>query len=241
MTGRYEAGNTVAYEYAGLDQTELLGIDSTYGERWYAYGRTDANGLPVIEAYTGTAGEHFVLRDPQGTPLLLDSDSGEATFLATDGLGSVAATVNADGTHTASYTYSPDGATTVANHTGYDVAAANPFTYAGGTTDLHPASDLLHLGHRWYDTTDARFTQQDPIETLADPRRANRYEYANGNSINYVDPTGLIPWACIGSLISFGGSVVGAVGAAASGVGAAFAGALFWYGLNSALAVDSCS
>ena len=45
---------------------------------------------------------------------------------------------------------------------------------------------------RWYDPVTGRFTQQDSLETLADPTRANRYEYAASNPLNYIDPTGLI-------------------------------------------------
>jgi RHS repeat-associated protein len=64
----------------------------------------------------------------------------------------------------------------------------DPFRYAGGTYDY--TSDLIKFGQRWYDPDTGCFTQQDSIETLADPSRANRYQYAGGNPVNYVDPTG---------------------------------------------------
>ncbi|WP_104529212.1 RHS repeat-associated core domain-containing protein [Blastococcus saxobsidens] len=63
------------------------------------------------------------------------------------------------------------------------------FSYAGGFDD--PRSALVHFGQGWYDPTTGRFTQQDSLETLADPTRANRYEYAAGKPINYIYPTGL--------------------------------------------------
>jgi RHS repeat-associated protein len=62
-------------------------------------------------------------------------------------------------------------------------------TPPGGTYD--PGSKLMHFGQRWCDPTTGRFTQQDSLESLANPSRANRYEYAGGDPVNYVDPAGL--------------------------------------------------
>ncbi|RBY92113.1 hypothetical protein DQ244_07345 [Blastococcus sp. TBT05-19] len=63
------------------------------------------------------------------------------------------------------------------------------YGYAGGLRDT--SGHLMHYGMRWYDPITGRFTQQDSLETLADPTRSNRYEYAASNPTNYIDPTGL--------------------------------------------------
>ena len=91
------------------------------------------------------------------------------------------------------------------------------YGYAGGFDD--PTSGLVHFGQRWYDPTTGRWTQQDALETLADPTRANRYEYANSNPINYVDPTGRLSVG--GTIAAVAGGAIGGALAAAACVGTA--------------------
>lgn len=81
---------------------------------------------------------------------------------------------------------------------------------------------------RWYDPGTGRWTQQDSLETLLDPSRSNRYEYAAGNPVNYVDPTGrdfgdFLQGAstALGVAATFAGPYSLAVGAVAAGVGVA--------------------
>ena len=97
--------------------------------------------------------------------------------------------INHNGTTTTLYSYDAWGTQTGAAQNGSGIAAYQLYGYTGGIPDL--VNGLLHLGHRWYDTTTGRFTQRDDIQTLANPSRANRYQYAASNPINYVDPAGL--------------------------------------------------
>ncbi|MGY2005062.1 RHS repeat-associated core domain-containing protein [Blastococcus sp. SYSU DS1024] len=83
----------------------------------------------------------------------------------------------------------PYGQVAEANLTGNAVTALTPYRFAGGMYD-RAAPAYVKFGMRWYDAGIGRFTQQDSLETLADPSRANRNEYAAGNPINSVDPTG---------------------------------------------------
>lgn len=189
-TAGYNAANQMttqgpgSYSYAGTDQTELV---SDPNGRTYTYGRTSpTTGLPLIESFTDGGASYSYLYDPQGTPLAIEASSTH--YLALDGLGSVLAAINNTGSVTATYAYDPWGNTTATAQNGSGIVHIQLYGYTGGITD--PASDLLHLGHRWYDPTTGRFTQMDSIVTLADPTRANRYEYAGDNPIDLVDPSG---------------------------------------------------
>ncbi|WP_346621074.1 hypothetical protein [Blastococcus montanus] len=128
----------------------------------YGYGRTGDTGLPLVESYaSGSNANHYVY-DPQGTPLALLAYTGQTHYLALDGLGSAVGMINQSATHTAAYSHDPYGQVTANSPTG------------GGAHNVNIY----------------RFIQQDSLETLADPTRANRYEYAAGNPVNYVDPVG---------------------------------------------------
>ncbi|MCF6746713.1 RHS repeat-associated core domain-containing protein [Blastococcus sp. KM273128] len=216
MTRLATSTTTSAYTYAGADQTELIRETRADGlNNVYAYGRTDANGIPLVKAHTvglntldNTA---FLVHDPQGTPIALRTPDGQVHYYAQDGLGSVTHLTNQDGATTGTYSYDPwGGSTTGQNAVG--VTRFNPYGYAGGIDD--PNSTLVHFAKRWYDPATGRFTQPDSLETLGDPSRANRYEYAASNPINYVDPTGLVD---CGLAAGAGGILGGIVGAGFGG------------------------
>ncbi|WP_158544489.1 RHS repeat domain-containing protein [Blastococcus sp. TBT05-19] len=206
-------GTTFTYTYAGTDQTELI---SQSGGHSYAYGRTNANGMPVLETQTSGGTTVSYAYDPQGTPLVMEG--GLSHYLAADGLGSPVALINHTGTQTAAYTYDPYGQTTATALNGSGAIDVQRYGYAGGLRDT--SGHLMHYGMRWYDPITGRFTQTDSLETLLDPSRSNRYEYANGNPVNYVDPTGKI------SLLEGVTFALGVV-SLATGIGAAAAAAGF--------------
>jgi len=185
------------YSYAGTNQNELITLTKPGDAvRRYTYGRTDSDGLPLIEAVAAGASRNYISYDPNGTPIAIRTANGQTQYYAEDGLGSTVALINQAGTQTADYTYDPNGEVTVTSPTNDPIITINPFRYAGGTYDY--SSGLIKFGQRWYDPNTGRFTQQDSLETLADPSRANRYEYAASNPINYVDPTGMdfVGWGC---------------------------------------------
>ena len=211
MTQRTKAATPATYTYAGTNQNELITMAKDGDTRTLTYGRTDANGLPLIEAYNAEGGTSYIAHDPNGTPVAIRAFTGQTHYYAEDGLGSTTALINQDGNVTGLYDYDPSGEVTIAASPNTGVVRVNPFRYAGGTYDY--TSNLIKFGQRWYDPTTGRFTQQDSLETLADPTRANRYEYAAGNPINYVDPTGLA-WSWRGAVI---GAVTGFLGGAVCG------------------------
>ena len=65
----------------------------------------------------------------------------------------------------------------------------SPFTFTG---ELLDANDLLYLRARYYSPTLGVFTALDPVEGDAQQAMSlNRYMYVVGNTISYVDPSGL--------------------------------------------------
>ncbi|RZU33972.1 RHS repeat-associated protein [Blastococcus saxobsidens] len=184
MTALTDNAGTHTYTYAGIDQTELIAEGNG---RTYTHGRTDEAGVPLIESFVSSGTTFAYLYDPAGTPLAILAGTN-THYLGLDGLGSVVAAVNHSGTHTAAWSYDPWGQATATAMNGSGIASRRIYGYAGGLPDRN--TGLVHFGQRWYDPETGRFTQQDSLETLADPTRSNRYEYAAGNPINYVDPTG---------------------------------------------------
>ncbi|MCU1667930.1 MAG: hypothetical protein JWP40_857 [Blastococcus sp.] len=196
MTSLTNNSGTHTYSYAGTDQTEII---TDGAGRSYTYGRTADTGLPLVESYSTGGSTFSYLYDPSGTPLAIEGSN--AHYLALDGLGSIIATINQNGTTTATYTYDPWGTQTATAQNGSGIVDLQIYGYTGGITDS--TTNLVHLGHRWYDPENGRFTQMDDITTLADPAAANRYSYAEDNPVNYVDPAGESVASCLVALVTF--------------------------------------
>lgn len=114
------------------------------------------------------------------------------------------------------YSYDAWGTQSTTALNGSTISNYQIYGFAGGTTD---PSTNEHFGHRWYYSKTARFTQQDDINTLADPGRANRYEYAGDNPVNYVDPSGRLALN-LGGSICFIACVEGTISIGTSGISA---------------------
>lgn len=118
----------------------------------------------------------------------------------TDGAGSVAGLFNSSGTVVANYTYDPYGSTTASG----PQAGVNPFRFKGGYQD---PTGFYKFGTRFYNPTNATWTQQDAIAgTVQNPSAVNRYPYAGDNPVNFVDPTGNV------TSVVIGGIVIGVIG-----------------------------
>jgi RHS repeat-associated protein len=96
-----------------------------------------------------------------------------------DALGSTVALAST-GTIQTSYGYDPYGAAQVTG-----TASDNPFQFTGREND---GTGLLNYRNRYYNPTWGRFISEDPIESEGG---INLYQYANGDPINFTDPTGL--------------------------------------------------
>ncbi|MEW2426430.1 RHS repeat-associated core domain-containing protein [Micromonospora sp. NPDC047644] len=218
MRGFTAGGAELGWAYSGADQIELGWKGTPRFEYEYFFGRNDQNGQSVVQSYTvpGTYGRHYVERDQLGTPLGFRGKTGSTFdhyFYVFDGLGSVVALIKYDGSLSGSYTYDPYGKVVKTVGSNNEIID-NAIGFASGTRH----DDLTKFGRRWYDPNTGRFTQQDSLSFLADPANGNRYAYAAGNPVNYVDPTGLaIDYgeACAGG--AAGGALTGAVSGAPGG------------------------
>lgn len=135
------------------------------------------DGLGFASKTTGTATTYYA-RTNGGQPISQRSGSTRKYFL-TDERGSIVGMTDLGGTKTDTYKYDPYGRTL---GTGHDTLG-----YAGG---VRAPGGLTHFGARYYNASDGRWTQQDPIDQVESLQEANRYGYVGGDPINTVDPSG---------------------------------------------------
>ncbi|MFI5937898.1 RHS repeat-associated core domain-containing protein [Actinoplanes sp. NPDC051494] len=209
MTSAYGPGGQANYTYAGTDQVELVQA----GTIKLDYGRDDQYGMAWLQSWTNsTSPTAYVERDGLGTPLGLRIGTTDYAYVL-DGLGSIMAIVGSNNTVAATYQYDPYGTSTATSETG--LGQTNIVRYAGGTYDKN--TTLNKYGQRWYNPNQGRFTQQDNLSFIGDPKRGNRYAYASGNPVNYVDPTGMYDWNAMVNTWSKD-VVIGAVGGCIAGL-----------------------
>jgi RHS repeat-associated protein len=61
------------------------------------------------------------------------------------------------------------------------VAIAPPPSPYGYSSGYRTTSGLYHYGARYYNSTDQRWTQQDPLQQTANLTEADLYAYAGGH------------------------------------------------------------
>ena len=105
--------------------------------------------------------------------------TGAITYLVTDSLGSVRGLVSSSGSLTGTTSYDAWGNP----ETSGGLTTSTPFGYAGGYTDT---DGLIYLQARYYEPSTGQFISVDPdlAQTL------QPYEYADGNPVTNIDPTG---------------------------------------------------
>jgi len=163
-SGAYDAqDHRIAKIVEGTTTTYLVDPNTPYAQ---VIRESKENGTEVYYTY--------------GKDLLSD---GSHTFL-TDALGSTRGLADRAGQLTDSYDYSPYG--TLLRHSG---SSDNPFLFTGEQYD--PEAGLYYLRARYYSPKLARFLSRDTYEgCIYNPIVMNKYAYANGNPVTYVDPSG---------------------------------------------------
>ena len=108
------------------------------------------------------------------------SDSGAASDLLADALGSTLALTDSSGALQTSYTYDPFGNTTTSG-----ALSTNSFQFTGREND---GTGLYYYRARYMSPAMGRFISEDPIGL----RGGNLlYGYADGDPISMIDPLGL--------------------------------------------------
>jgi RHS repeat-associated protein len=132
----------------------------------------ELNGSSVVaNLLTGLGIDEYLMR----------TDSGGASHLLSDALGSTIALTDVTGGLPTSYTYAPFGETIRSGNT-----TGNAFDYTGREDD---GTGLKYYRARYYHAGLQRFISQDPIGFWAGD--VNLYRYVSNSPTNHVDPTGL--------------------------------------------------
>jgi RHS repeat-associated protein len=132
---------------------------------------------------TGAVVSRFVYASQNHVPDYM-VQGGVTYRLLTDHLGSVRLVVNtADGSVAQALEYGPWGELLSDSNPGFQ-----PFAFAGGLHDKD--TGLTRFGARDYDAEAGRWTARDPL--LFEGGQLNLYQYASGDPVNRIDPTGLV-------------------------------------------------
>jgi RHS repeat-associated protein len=170
-TFEYDAlGNRIATIHNG-QRTEFLVDPAGLGN---VEGEYDGSGR-VIAHYTYGLG----LTSQVGTGNI-------ANYYDFDALGSTAGLSGPSGSYLNRYSYLPFGETLSASE-----SVGNPFHYNGQLGVQDDGNGLNFMRLRYYDASQGRFIQPDPIALNGGP---NFYTYAGNNPMSLVDPTGLYPF-----------------------------------------------
>jgi len=168
------AGVNASYAYNGdglrISRTEA-GVATTYV--WDV-----ASGLPKI--LQDSAGNRYVY----GLDRISRVSGTTEEFYLYDGLGSTTGLADGAGAVSGSRTYDVFGA--IRSKTG---TSPTEFTFAGQQVD---SSGLQYLRARYYDRNTGRFISKDPLAS-GSTASVHPFVYANSNSVNQTDPSGLDP------------------------------------------------
>ncbi len=170
--------------------TSLGAVQYTYDAAGHVATRT-SGGVTTYFVYDGN------------TPVAeFDSNSNPAALNAFGATGLVMRSTFPGGTAaTAFYTFDPRGNTALRTDINGAVFDAHAFSaygqeftpYAGFGVQYgyyhDSATDLDLLGHRYYDPSQGRFVNRDPIHLFGG---LHPYEYAGSDPVDNVDPSGLM-------------------------------------------------
>ncbi|MGH9515821.1 MAG: RHS repeat domain-containing protein [Terriglobales bacterium] len=203
---RIVGGKETRYEYDVFGN--LVGVSSTYGPtiQYVFDGQNRRIGKKVdgnlatcllylddlrpaaeLDGHGSIVSQFFYATKTKKTNVPDYLVRGESTFwIVTDHLGSPRVVVDAKtGNIAQEIDYDELGNILRDTNPGFQ-----PFGFAGGLYD--PETGLTHFGARDYDAATGTWIQKDPAP-FSD-WRMNPYEYAAGDPINVVDPTGQSHW-----------------------------------------------
>ena len=165
------ANNTENYSYNGLgDRLTQNGVQYTLD--------LNAGLTQVLDDGTNTY--------TYGLGRISQTNTSTEYFLG-DALGSVRQLVNGNAQVTLSKSYDPYGVVSSSYGSGTSI-----YAFTGEQAD---ATGLTYLRARYYNPANGGFTSRDTFAGYVDSSQSqNRFTYAIGNPIRYVDPTGHYSW-----------------------------------------------
>jgi len=222
-SGPLMANSLETYAYDARNRlTSVGGLTYQYDAEGNRIRQTDVNGNTdyAMEPNTGLS-RVLVRTKPDGSKtfyvygigLQYEVDESENTLTYHyDYRGSTRMLTADDGqTITDRFEYSPYGTNTFRVGT-----TDTPFQFNGMFGVMTEANGLLQMRARYFNPYLMRFLNQDPIGFDGG---MNWYAYADGNPINYIDPTGLIRWGALGrATIGLVGNGLGMLASAALAV-----------------------
>ena len=134
-----------------------------------------SGGSVVANVLTGLGIDEFISR----------TESGSASTMLTDALGSTVALTDGTGTLQTEYTYEPFGAVTATG-----TSSTNAYQFTGREND---DTGLAYYRARYYSPMLQRFISEDPIGFAGGD--SNLYAYVFNSPTTYTDPMGLFAYA----------------------------------------------
>ncbi|WP_375474558.1 RHS repeat-associated core domain-containing protein [uncultured Jatrophihabitans sp.] len=175
--------------------SDVLSATNQAGHNYtLSYGIPDKNGIPVIDSVQAGTGVGYILHDPSGEPILLQTAGGVSCLYLTDAIGNPIAMSTDFNTTAVALRYDPYGAATRTDSGGDNGAwSETPYLFGEGIQDRNTGE--IKFGQRVYSTATGNWTQQDALNAPLDPNNANRYAYAADNPINNSDPSGSVRYS----------------------------------------------
>ena len=177
-------GGQVALTYNGLGQ--LVSKSANGITTQYLIDDLSPAGYPQVveEIVGGQVARKYTYGLERISELQMVNNAPTASFYQYDGRGTVRMLTNSAGAVTDTYEYDAFG--NLLSQTG---STPNNYLYRGEQWD--PDLSLYYLRARYYNPVTGRFMTQDPYAgETHQPASLHRYRYANGNPVNYIDPSG---------------------------------------------------
>ena len=176
-----EAGNTT-YQYDA--ENNRIGQITNSEKTTYVVDTTSSELSRVLVEKKGNTIRQYIY----ATGLIMHVEGGEYATYHYDNRGSTVAITNSQGKVIDTFTYGPYG-----EQYGRTGKTRTPFLYNGRYGVETDNNGLYYMRARYYNPDIKRFINQDVVQgSLDNAISLNRFAYANGNPVSYMDPFGRI-------------------------------------------------
>ena len=158
------------------------------------------DGQSVVREMRGSTVHATYLLGPRGVEYRQDGPTGAIKWYIYDGLGSVVAEVDNDGSLSGKKSYDVYGGVHSSSGTS---TTKHGFVGKLGHSTEGDIGGLIYMGARYMDPVVGRFISQDPAEN-----GANWHNYCDGNPVGCVDPNGKNKRDVIEDLLTIAGAIL---------------------------------